>query len=215
MCTADLVGRVSAEDELELTKLCAKLVPKNSNDKQKQNRCCICEDWLEYFADIFAWLMNCGSSSMTPRWKGSRCNGRRKGRLVPRRHEYPSQKLKLWWLVFCFFYCQGIILQEWVPGGQTVNAAYYIEVLKKLRARILRKPPELWVENNRVLHHDNAPTHLSLATRSFLAKHTATVIKQGPFRQQPTYGKIKFSLWQSFVLRLCWFVLKNFSFVLN
>ncbi len=31
---------------------------------------------------------------------------------------------------FFFFNCQGIILQEWVPDRQTINAAHYIEVLK-------------------------------------------------------------------------------------
>ncbi len=36
----------------------------------------------------------------------------------------------------------------------------------------------------------------------------ACLILKGPFRQQPTYGKIKFSLWHSFVLKI-------FSFVLN
>jgi hypothetical protein len=59
---------------------------------------------------------------------------------------------------------------EYVPAGQTVNAKFYVEVLKHLRECVQRARPELWAENAWILHQDNAPPHTMLVTRGFLAK---------------------------------------------
>ena len=37
-----------------------------------------------------------------------------------------------------FFDCHGIVHQEFIPEGQTVNATFYVEVLKHLRDRVRR-----------------------------------------------------------------------------
>jgi len=42
------------------------------------------------------------------------------------------------------FDCHGIVHHEFAPEGQTVNAAFYVEVLKHLRDRVRRVRPELW-----------------------------------------------------------------------
>ena len=44
--------------------------------------------------------------------------------------------------VICFFDKKGIIHKEFVPPGQTVNAAFYVEVLKRLRENVRRKRPD-------------------------------------------------------------------------
>ena len=47
--------------------------------------------------------------------------------------------------VVCFFFdCHGIVHHEFAPEGQNVNAAFYVEVLKRLRDRVRRVRPELW-----------------------------------------------------------------------
>jgi hypothetical protein len=38
-----------------------------------------------------------------------------------------------------FFNIRGVIMIEWVHGGQTVNRKYYLEVLTKLQARVRKK----------------------------------------------------------------------------
>ena len=43
-----------------------------------------------------------------------------------------------------FFDASGVVHHEYLPEGSTVNQAYYIEVLKRLRDAIQRKRPELW-----------------------------------------------------------------------
>jgi len=35
-------------------------------------------------------------------------------------------------VLICFFDQKGIVHKEFVPPGQTVNAAFYVEVLKRL-----------------------------------------------------------------------------------
>jgi hypothetical protein len=45
---------------------------------------------------------------------------------------------------------------EFVLAGQTVNSAYYCEILWRVREHVWRLRPELWRQRNWLLHHDNA-----------------------------------------------------------
>ena len=81
--------------------------------------------------------------------------------------------------VDCLFRRQGCGPQEFVPQGQTVNAAYYVDVMERLRKRVIRVPKNIaatWV-----LHLDNAPSHTSLRVREFLAKHNVAMLLQPPY----------------------------------
>jgi transposase len=80
-----------------------------------------------------------------------------------------------------FFDWQGVIHHEFVPRGQTVNKEFYIAVLKRLREAVRRKRPQLWMNQIWVLHHNNAPAHLSFLVRNFLAKNEMTVVPQPPY----------------------------------
>ena len=62
---------------------------------------------------------------------------------------------------------KGIVQKEFLPPGQTVNAAFYVEVLKRLRENVRRKQPDQWWNNTWLLHHDNAPAHAALLIRGF------------------------------------------------
>jgi hypothetical protein len=63
-----------------------------------------------------------------------------------------------------FFDIKVIVHFEFIPQGQTVNEAYYMEILKQLREAVHRKRPELW-PNVWIPHHDNAPAHKALSVR--------------------------------------------------
>ncbi len=54
-----------------------------------------------------------------------------------------------------------------VPYRKNVDAAFYIEMLQKLRICI-RKKLELWVENLFVLHHNTPPSHRANSVQKFL-----------------------------------------------
>jgi len=83
--------------------------------------------------------------------------------------------------LICFFDQKGIVHKEFVPTGQTVNAAFYVEVLKHLRENVRRKRPDQWRNNSWLLHHDNAPAHAALLTRRFLTNNNMTVVLHPPY----------------------------------
>jgi hypothetical protein len=70
-----------------------------------------------------------------------------------------------------FFDKQGVIHNEFMPKGQIVNSAFYVEVFGRLLKRISRVRPQFRAEGSLFLLHDNAPSHSSLIVRTFLAKH--------------------------------------------
>jgi hypothetical protein len=70
-----------------------------------------------------------------------------------------------------------IVHYELVPSGHTVNQVYYLEVLKRLREKVRWKQPELFANNSWILHHDNAPAHMALTVRVFLATKQITVLE--------------------------------------
>ena len=58
--------------------------------------------------------------------------------------------------------------KEFVPPGKTVNAVYYLGVMKRLLARIRRGRPEYRESGSWRLLHDNAPSHRSTLVTDFL-----------------------------------------------
>ena len=84
-------------------------------------------------------------------------------------------------MLICFFDQKGIVHKEFVPPGQTVNAAFYVEVLKRLRENVRRKRPDQWRNNTRLLQHDNAPAHAALLTRRFLTDNNMTAAPHTPY----------------------------------
>jgi hypothetical protein len=58
-----------------------------------------------------------------------------------------------------FFGFRGIVHHEFAPKAQTMNAAIYCNVLRRLTKDIWQKLPELWHTGNWLLHDDSAPSH--------------------------------------------------------
>jgi len=84
-------------------------------------------------------------------------------------------------MLICFFDQKEIVHKEFVPPGQTVNAAFYVEVLRCLRENVQRKRPDQWQNNTWLLHHDNAPAHAVLLTRRFLTDNNMTLVPHPPY----------------------------------
>jgi len=84
-------------------------------------------------------------------------------------------------MLICFFDQKGIVHKEFVPPSQTVNAAFYVEVLKRRRENVRRKRPDQWQNNTWLLHHDNAPAHAALLTRRFLTDNNMAVVPHPPY----------------------------------
>jgi len=68
-----------------------------------------------------------------------------------------------------FFWDEGsILLVDYLPKGQTINAEYYLSLLVKLKDILKEKRRGLFTNGVFVLH-DNAPAHRALATQKKLA----------------------------------------------
>jgi hypothetical protein len=77
-------------------------------------------------------------------------------------------------MLIIFFDIKGIVHKEFVLAGQSVNFAFYCNILWRLRENVRRLRPELWRQNNWLSHHANAPSHASFFTWELLTKNTTT-----------------------------------------
>jgi histone-lysine N-methyltransferase SETMAR len=94
--------------------------------------------------------------------------------------ELPA-KSKVKTMLIAFFDSNGIIHKESVPAGQTVNSAFYEEVLKRLLRRIHRVQPELRRTGQWMFLHDNAPAHCAIRVHRFLAQRGVPVLDHPPY----------------------------------
>jgi histone-lysine N-methyltransferase SETMAR len=67
-----------------------------------------------------------------------------------------------------------------ISQGQTVNQAYYMEMLKWLHESMHRKSPELW-PSDLILHHDNDPAHKALSAKQFVTQKSITEMEHPPY----------------------------------
>jgi histidinol phosphatase-like enzyme len=62
-------------------------------------------------------------------------------------------------MLIIFFDIKGNVHKEFAMAGQTVNSAYYCDVLRRLYENVRRPRPELWRQMKWLLHHDKPPFH--------------------------------------------------------
>jgi hypothetical protein len=86
------------------------------------------------------------------------------------------------------------------PTGQTVNPVIYCYVLRWPHENLQRLRPELWRQQPWLLHHDNAPSHISVLTQQLLAKHKMAVIPRPPY--SPDLKPCDFFLFPKIKLKL-------------
>jgi len=160
-----------------MRQVCAKMVPKELTEEQKQRRVIICQDLLKTQNDILGLIItvdetgvyqyNHETKRQSGQWKTA--NSAR-----PKKFHRSKSRVKKMLLIF-FFDIREIAHYEFVPTGQTVNQVYYLEVLERLCEKGRWKRPELFTNNSWILHHDTAPTHTALSVREFLATKQITV----------------------------------------
>jgi len=172
-------------DVLGMTRVSAKFVPKLLNFDQKQHRINIAQDMLNDVNDdpdllkrvitgdeTWVYGYDVETKAQSSQWKSP-------GEPRPKKARQVRSNVKV--LLTVFFDYHGVVHQEFLPQGRTVNKEYYLEVMRRLRESIRKKRPEVWKENSWILHHDNAPAHTSLLVSSFLAKNNTTIMPQPPY----------------------------------
>jgi len=93
--------------------------------------------------------------------------------------ESRQQKSKVKTMLIAFD-SNGIIHKAFVPAGQTVNSAFYEEVLKRLLRRIHRLRPQLRRTGQWMLLH-NAPAHCPIRVCQFLAQRGVPLLDHPPY----------------------------------
>ena len=177
----ETVRKILTED-LGMKKVCAKMVPKNLTNEQKQKRVEVCEQLLERQNDVLIRTIT-GDETWVYQYdpESKRQSAQWKSADSPRPKKFRQSKSRVKTMLITFFDIRGIVHYEFLPAGQTVNQTYYIEVLKRLREKVRRKRHDFFADNSWFLHHDNAPAHTALSVREFLASKQITVLEHPPY----------------------------------
>ncbi|GFV83667.1 putative DD34D transposase [Trichonephila clavipes] len=146
-----VVHKIISED-LGMRKICAKIVPKVLTDVQKQN------------------LRPRYTKRQSNKWHTPQSPQQKKARM---------SKSRMKAMLIVFFDKNGVVHSGFVPEGQTINGAFYVEVLKRLKRRVNRVRPE--ISANWKLHHDNAPSHTCFVVTEHLAENGIVTIPQPPY----------------------------------
>ncbi|XP_011880667.1 PREDICTED: putative uncharacterized protein FLJ37770 [Vollenhovia emeryi] len=180
--TKTTVYRIVTED-LNMKKVCAKLVPKVLTDEQKDVRVLRCQELLELCENDPNFLNSVitGDESWIfeydPETKRQSSEWHTPAEPRPKKARMSKSRIKT--MLIVFFYVRGIVHHEFVPPGTTVNAAFYLEVLKRLKRRIARCRSD--IKDAWKLHHDNAPSHSAFVINDFLARTHTPLVPQPPY----------------------------------
>ena len=175
----ETVSRILRE-HFNMWKVSPHMVPRVLTDNQKEDRIRICCDWLvaDHSADIFSRVVT-GDKS----WVFEYDLAKKRTDMVwlapdePRVKKAQKSRSQVKLMATVFFDSWGLIHLEWMPKGSTITAETYVQMLKRLRLRVRRTRPDLWVNASWILHQDNAPAHRSFLVRDFLARHRITILE--------------------------------------
>jgi len=158
----ELVGSIIHKD-LDMWKLSTKWVPKCLNTDQKRQRCQSFEWLLEFFRcdpnDFLSrlvtmdetWLYHYDSET-----KQQSMEWRQTGSPHPKKLRVQKSAGKV--IASIFWDQDGILLIDYVPKGQTINAEYYSSLLVQLKD-ILKEKRLGKVTKGALFLHDNALAH--------------------------------------------------------
>ena len=137
----ETVGKILIED-LDMRKACAKMVPQELAEKQKQRRVTIRQDLLERQDDILGHVITGDETRVyqyDPERKRQSAQWKTASYTQPKKFRWSKSRVKT--MLLTFFDIRGTVHYEFVPSGQTVNQVYYSEVLERLREKVRRKRP--------------------------------------------------------------------------
>jgi len=158
--------------DLDMRKLSAKWVPKCLNTGHKRERCQSSEQLLEFFRrdpNVFlsrlvtmdeTWLYN-----YYPETKQHSMEWRHSGSLGPQKFRVQKSAGKV--LASIFWDQDGILLTDYLPKGQTINAECYSSLLVQLKDILKEKRRGNFTKGFLFLH-DNAPAHRAFAIQKKL-----------------------------------------------
>jgi hypothetical protein len=78
------------------------------------------------------------------------------------------------------FDSQGVVHEEFLPEGKTVNSEYYKGIMDRLLKRIQRVRPAGFCSRDFFLLHYNAPAHKAASVCEFLTTKNVTTLYPPP-----------------------------------
>lgn len=156
-------------DHLQMAKLSARWVPKLLGAEQKSDRLSVCRDlldmvqlegekfWQRLITTDESWL-----PYYNPETKAQSREWRRKGEGPPLKPKTVPSVGKV--MITVFWDSRGIIMIDYLPKGETINAQYYSRLLQgPLRDALKEKRPGK-LHSRPLLQHDNARPHTANLT---------------------------------------------------
>ncbi len=174
--------------DLQMTRKCAKFVPKILTEPQKWTRMTVCDDNIKLLCDSddpeqFMKSVITGDetwvSTFDPETKLESTSWIAKGEPRPLKGKTTAWKGKT--MMTVFFYWKGVIMIEFLKRGDKITSERYCETLANLKECICKKRPDLWKDRSFRLHHDNATVHTSDYTMKKLQKWGIKVLDHPPY----------------------------------
>jgi len=129
--------------DLNMDRVAAKFVPRLLTPEQKEHRVAICQELRQRAVDDPSFMSRVitGDESWVygydPETKQQSSQRKSPGSPRPKKARQSRSATKSMFIVF--FNIRGIVHHGFVPEGQTVNAEFYCNVLRRLREKIRRK----------------------------------------------------------------------------
>ena len=172
-------------EDLNLSRICARWIPRLLTGEQKANRVSICEQLREKVRRDPEYLDNVITADETwiymydPETKQQSTQWVEKGGPPPKKARGNKSAAKT--MIITFFNKEGMVYNHVVPNKQTVNAQYYVDVLRKLiRPHIQRKRPQ-YTKGRWKLHRDNARPHTAKVVTEFLEERKIEIVPHPPY----------------------------------
>ena len=117
----ETVRKILTED-LDMRKVCAKMVPKKLTKEQKQRKVTICQDLSERQDDIFGRVIT-GNETWVYQYdpETKRQSAQWKTANSPRPKKFCQSKSRVKTMLLTFFYIKGIVHYEFVQNGQSTK----------------------------------------------------------------------------------------------
>lgn len=170
---------------LEMSKVSARWVPRMLTPFDKQRRVESCQTFLDMVKgneeEIISRVVT-GDETWIRQWdpesKQESMQWKFKGEKPPRKFKVRPSAGKL--MATIFWDVEGILMIDYLPKNTTMNAAYYANLLDRLREKIKEKRRGKLRKGVLILH-DNAPVHTALTARSSLVKNGFSEINHPPY----------------------------------
>jgi histone-lysine N-methyltransferase SETMAR len=169
--------------DLEYTKVCARWVPRQLTPEMKTVRLQTCQMLLTRYereGDNFLHSIVTGDESWVHHYDPEmKCQSMEyRHSTSPRVKKFKTQQSAGKCLLTVFWDYRGVIHQEFMAKGTTINSEAYVQTIRKLKQRINRVRRD---KKPMILQHDNARPHTSVFTKAALDNFGFQVLAHPPY----------------------------------